>query len=334
MASGAGTNTAFQDFENGFRFGYSTQAHVSMMKFNQAIGGAIRLETEQGLTSQQFTKQTALHRLTDTDEQRAGDNTLLTVVHYDDTNQYGVRLNRTSKLVKMTENSWYEKGMDPGQMAVMAGRDFAKSTLAKIGNIAVNALVGMASQTNWPYQIASAGVLKSRLYFRGKERKWGDNQEGHVASVMHSGAMYDVLKDQVENGEKLFDLGGLAIRSGGPRLGEVPIYVSNQSIMTYNDGTNDRYRTLLLKANAIMLKQTKVRVKLFETDRESHNSSIAFRTQYELELQPNAAFSVDKAAMGANPDVSDLAVAANWDIIETDTAMWPIVLIDSVQGDD
>lgn len=331
MANGAGTVGAFAEFENAFRDAFETRAFVSTLDFNQAINGAIVMETDATLT-QDFERQTTMPGLTDMDLARTDDNTPLAQKHYADVDQYSVRMKRTTPAVYSPKNAWFTKGMNPALQGIKAGNDAAKSIMERSAQIGVAALIGMASQTDWPYTIPGQAALSSVQYFRARQKRWFDNQQGHAATIMASGAEHDVLSQQVTDGSNLYDLGGLAIRTGKPLLGNVPVMVTDVDGMSFNDGTDDRYRTLLLKPGALYMKQTRMRVEVWEDKHETNNTMIGFKLQYELLLQPGRAFTVNKANMGSNPDVADLLAAANWVAIDTSTKNWPIVLMTSVVG--
>ena len=145
------------------------------------------------------------------------------------------------------------------------------------------------------------------------ETRWlmGDRASSLRAWVMHSAAYSALIGDAISNANALDTVGGVAINNGVVQAGGLPIVISDDPALSYNNGSVDVYKILGLQAGASMVTQVK---QISTTFRPTGNENIKteWQANYDFDLGVKG-YSWNITNGGRSPDDATIATGTNWD---------------------
>lgn len=202
-------------------------------------------------------------------------------------------------------------GRDPGEAGVKVGMQLAEDTMADMLNTAIAAAVAGVSGVSANVYDGTAGTLSLAGLNLGAA-KFGDRAQALLCWLMHSKPVHDLYAASLANANVLFKFGDVQVREDG--FGRVFI-VSDSPSLLYTS-TGQKYRTLGLQANAVVVEQNNDFLSRTAPVIGNENISDVFQAEWSYNLGL-LGFQWDKTNGGASPTTAALSTSSNWDKIAT-----------------
>lgn len=228
-----------------------------------------------------------------------------------------VKINKMA-LMENTLDSFKKKQIDMREFSFVCGQMYGQEVLVdyiKSGVGAAAAAIGQHNvQNNDTGTITTAGLVQL-------VSKLGDASNNIVCFVMHSKTYFDLVQEQIA--ADVFDVGGINIKQGTPVTLNRPVIVTDStSLISSGTGPGspqtDEYYTLALTPNAIRIDESEERTMYSQIVGRLDNLLLSWQVEsaYNLSLK---GYKWDTTNGGANPSLSALTTATNWDKVATST---------------
>lgn len=223
-----------------------------------------------------------------------------------------VKLHR-NKAVAMTRSQWLMVGKDPGTFGSIYGAQLANAMVLEQVNTGLGAVNGALSSISALLHDGSDSTLGTADLVDGLS-KFGDNAGNIVCWVMHSKPYYDLVKAQIT--EAATSVSSFSVQTGTPTTLGRPVVVTDSTSLVVS-ATGTRYITLGLTRNALQLVETATPYTTIQEKTGHDNILVWAQSEWAYNLGVKG-FTYDYSDGGANPTVSDCAVAAHWDKVVGD----------------
>jgi hypothetical protein len=230
-----------------------------------------------------------------------------------------VKINRRTKLMSMTRDSFVKKGRSVGEMAVVLGQQYAEAAMQDYINTALAAtraaLVNNAGVFQDDTTLGGTPDLIDHLRLIATKQLFGDASNRIRLWVMHS-AMHTQLLNYGITGA-ITNVADVVINNGTIATLGAPTLVIDAPGLEDLAATPDVYYTLGLTDGAVTVTESEER--FFDMDRDVtlENTALQWKAEWAYNLGIKG-YAWDIANGGANPNDATLATGSNWDKVATD----------------
>lgn len=228
----------------------------------------------------------------------------------------GVKINRKIGPVTQTLDAFRKIGMtvDNQTLSFMLGEQVGKAIAVDYINTAIvaarAALVGQAAVL---HDYSGTGKVTHGQMVVGMS-KFGDKAGELAAWVMHSKVWFDLVGQAIT--DKIFEVAGATIYTGStPTFGRPVVVIDAPAL--YTAGTPDKYDTLGLVPNAVIVKESEQRDIVNEVVTGLENLVIRMQGEYAFNVGVKG-FAWDMTNGGANPTDGTVGTSTNWDKVATE----------------
>jgi hypothetical protein len=218
--------------------------------------------------------------------------------------------------IEYTNTSFDWTNRDPKEAGRLFGEDIAQGALWYMLNSALYSAVAAIDDADVTYD-GTAGTASLDSLNAGAA-KFGDRQMQIAAWVMHSKSMNDIWGNSLQNSNRLFEFGNVAIVSDP--FGRPLVYTDSDALFFDNAGTNN-YHQLGLVAGGISVQDQGDMRSYEDLDLSEENAKQIMKAEGSFGLGIKG-YTWDKTV--TKPNDAALANAANWsrvtDLGHKDTA--------------
>ena len=301
-----GTKSGFVIYDEIFHTAVAETLDRNVNVFNQASNGAILLLTE--FMKGEYEKRTFFEMVSGLISRR--DPTVTTAVTDGSMTQdeiIGVKLNRRIGPIAQTFDSFRKIGMSSEELSLVIGQMAGEQILQEYFKVAMKAVIA-SIQSSMKVDADDATIAHPDLV--DGLAKFGDQADRIVCWVTHSKPYFDLVKSAIT--EKLFEITGVAIRSGTTATLGRPVVIADQADLGPIAGTPVTYKWLGLTQNAVAVIQSEEQQIVSQVVTGLENLVIRMQGEFAMTLRVKG-MKYDVANGGANPADATIATASNWD---------------------
>ena len=215
--------------------------------------------------------------------------------------------------------AWIQR--DPQEYAIVLGQQLAVETMADMLNVSITALIAALSNDSeviYDGKSADVDTFNPRMMNQGA-KKFGDQANKLQAWVLHSTPWFDMIDNNLQNTERLFEYG--TVRINADTAGRPFIMTDCPALVTEGDpgadpATTDTYHNLGLTANAVSIEQNGDFNDNFENSNGKENIQRTYQAEWSYELGVKG-YAWNKSGGGKAPNDAAIASSANWNRIAT-----------------
>lgn len=174
--------------------------------------------------------------------------------------------------------------------------------------------------------LSAGGETVDQIKMNTTRGLFGDRRSAIVAWVMHSGAYTQLGNDAIANANALDTVGGVMINKGSVQAGGLPIVVTDDPALAYNDGTRDVYKIIGVVSGGSVVTNVK-EISTADTATGNENIKSDWQVNYDFTAGIKG-YSWDTTNGGQCPTDAELATGTNWDkVVSSDKDTAGVALI-------
>lgn len=212
--------------------------------------------------------------------------------------------------VELNPSQWKWIQMDPKTAGAALGQQMAGDLMADMLNTGILAAVAAISQVTALKKDVSAATpaTPTPTYLAQAAGLFGDRAQDIAAWVMHSSAITNLYVNALQNAERLFFYGQVAVVADP--FGRLYVVSDSPSLIT--SGSPTKYNTLGLVPGAVRIEQNNDFTDNYDTRNGNENITRTYQAEWSYELGIMG-FQWDKTNGGKSPNDAALATSSNWD---------------------
>lgn len=215
-----------------------------------------------------------------------------------------------------TEEAFKRRARSPEEFSQLVGQDMADAFLQYAIGAAFGSLEAAIGGNAGMVAAASIAVDGKKALTKGL-RKFGDRSGRIAVLAMHSSVYFDLVDDAIDT--KLFEEAGVVVYGGLPGTMGKPVLVSDEIGEDLIFG---------LQANAARITESQAPGVRSYNVNDQENLAIAYRAEGAFNVELLGYSWAKDVAAPANPNLAQLATAANWVKHTTSDKVTAGVLID------
>jgi Major capsid protein 13-like len=317
MASGVHSN--FVLYDKFAQTGYNELLVQMTDAFNEASQGAITMQTN--VAEGSYSREAYFESIASLSSRRdltAAPETSITRLALTEDEQVLVKIFRKIGPVTNTRGMFRTIAADPGEFAVRVGQQAAKATMIDQLNTALRAgttaIGGVAANVHNVTAASPTDTISTDNLIQTLA-KFGDAASEIVCWVMHSGAYFKLVREQVSTYS--FDsVSGAVIATATPITLNRPVVVTDSPALWNNASPTDPVKVLGLRRGAIRVENSELSDLVVQDVTGGAQLGITVQGEYAFSVGVTG-FRWDMANGGANPTDAALTTVGNWDVAFT-----------------
>lgn len=222
-------------------------------------------------------------------------------------------------------------GKSPEEAGIKFGESLAQDTMLDMVNTSVGALLAAMANTGGKMNVDATtigdGTMSHRALVRGGAA-YGDAMGNLACWVMHSTPWFDLLGNNLENTEQLFQFGTVVVKTDP--LGR-PFVITDLPSLHHAAGADpvadpERFFSLGLTPGAVVIEENPDFDQNLDTKNGTENLVRTWQSEWSYNLGVKS-FTWDKTNGGAAPTNAALQTAANWDRVAQHDKSLPAVIL-------
>lgn len=202
----------------------------------------------------------------------------------------------------------------------MASRNLAEAIMQDQLNTAIAAMVAACTQNSAVKHELTSGSTASKITYRminAAHAKFGDQSASIVADVMDGATYHELIDQNLQNGQRLFEAGGVTVVDILGKRVVVTDAPALQSSASTGGTTKAKARVLGVASGGIVVHNGGDLITNTEVSNGKRRIEATFQADYSFGLALKG-YAWDVQNGGASPSDGDIGTGTNWDKVATD----------------
>jgi hypothetical protein len=224
-----------------------------------------------------------------------------------------VKLNRKIGPLDQTMDSWKKIGKDFEEMSFHLGQMIAEDKMVDFLDYALYAAeAALSGQSDNTYDATGQSTTTmTATHLNSGLNLMGDMARNVKVWVMHSKVWRNLIAQAIS--DKIYNEAGTVVYGGDPGTLNRPVIVTDSSALQLGaESTSTTYQTLGLVEGGVVVTESEEETLIYDEVTGKENMQYRVQGEYTYNIMLKG-FAWDVSNGGANPTLSTLKTATNWD---------------------